>query len=126
MAGHERRAFTRTEAIEALGRMSQNVRRVTMRAVRVRRAGSERHAGMYGFGTVDSDHMLSKKLSHVAPLLHWLAAAEALHDLGVPVARHIGNRRDRVRCRLQVSRDFGRPGPSCSMMRPTWANTKPA
>ena len=31
-----------------------------MRAVRVRRAGSERHAGMYGFGTVDSDQMLSK------------------------------------------------------------------
>ncbi len=60
MAGHERRAFTRTEVLEALGRMSRNVRRVTMRAVRVRRAGSERHAGMYGFGTIDSDHMLSK------------------------------------------------------------------
>ncbi len=60
MAGHGRRAFTKTEAIEALGRMSQNVRRVTMRAVRVRRAGSERHAGMYGFGTVAPDQMLSR------------------------------------------------------------------
>ena len=60
MAGPGRRAVTKTEAIAALGRMSQNVRRVTMRAVRVRRAGSERHAGMYGFGTVDSDQMLSK------------------------------------------------------------------
>ncbi len=60
MAGDERRASTRAEVLEALGRMSQNIRRVTMRAVRVRRAGSDRHAGMYGFGTVDSDHMLSK------------------------------------------------------------------
>jgi hypothetical protein len=60
MAGHERRAFTRTEVLEALGRMSRNVRRVTMRAVRVRRAGSERHADMYGFGTVDPDQMLSR------------------------------------------------------------------
>ncbi len=60
MAGDERRASTRAEVLEALGRMGQNIRRVTMRAVRARRAGAERLSSKYSFSTVDSDHMLSK------------------------------------------------------------------
>ena len=60
MAGHERRSPTRAEALEALGRMGQNIRRVTMRAVRARRAGAERLSSKYSFGTIDSDQMLSK------------------------------------------------------------------
>ncbi len=60
MAGEERRALTRAEALEALGRMGQNIRRVTMRAVKTRRAGAERLSSKYSFSTIDSDHMLSK------------------------------------------------------------------
>ena len=47
-----------------------------MRAARVRRAGSERHAGMYGFGTVDSDHMLSKLKEDLGNELAYLKRAK--------------------------------------------------
>src|SRR5215212_3015318 len=60
MAGDERRAPTRGEALETLGRMSQNIRRVTMRAVKARRAGAERLSSKYSFSAIDSDYMLSK------------------------------------------------------------------
>ncbi len=56
--------------------MSQNIRRVAMRAVGVRRAGVESLSSKYGFSTINSDHMLSKFKEDLDNELVYLRRAE--------------------------------------------------